>query len=100
VVAVRQHLEQTTDLMGLTLYLVLSHQSVVALAQEKEVELLEMVDQVVVQQLMLLLVLAQLIKDLRAVLKQEDQVVLEVAALVPLVLMRWWVMLEVLVEQE
>jgi|TARA_R110000787_G_scaffold124308_2_gene235362 hypothetical protein len=48
VVAVRQHLEQTTEFLGLTQFSVPSHQLAVVLAHEKVEDQLEQVDQVVV----------------------------------------------------
>tara|TARA_R110002110_G_scaffold17495_5_gene74254 strand:+ start:62 stop:211 length:150 start_codon:yes stop_codon:yes gene_type:complete len=48
VVVEHRHLEQTMELLGLTQFSVLSHQSVVALAQEKVGVLVDQADQVVV----------------------------------------------------
>ena len=45
---VQQRLGQITELQALTQFSVLSHQLVVVMAQEKAVEMVEMVDQVVV----------------------------------------------------
>jgi hypothetical protein len=48
VLVVHQRLGQITEIQALTQFSVLSHQSAAVMAQEKAVEMVELVDQVVV----------------------------------------------------